>query len=61
MEAMWTRFQPVAIKFQELVAEGRIGKVVRVFSDLSIDFEVESESHAQFLNNLICLSSPLRR
>jgi predicted dehydrogenase len=35
MEAVWTRYFPLSIKIRELVTSGAIGKVHRVYSDLS--------------------------
>jgi predicted dehydrogenase len=35
MEAVWTRYFPLSIKIRETVTSGGIGKVHRVFSDLS--------------------------
>lgn len=35
MEAVWTRFFPLSIKVRELVTSNAIGKVHRVFADLS--------------------------
>lgn len=35
MEAVWTRYFPMSIKIREMVTSGVIGKVHRVFSDLS--------------------------
>ncbi|TVY41957.1 D-xylose 1-dehydrogenase (NADP(+)) [Lachnellula occidentalis] len=37
MEAVWTRYFPLSIKIRALVKDGAIGKVERVFSDLSIN------------------------
>jgi predicted dehydrogenase len=37
MEAVWTRYFPLSIKIRELVKDGTIGKVERVFSDLSFN------------------------
>ncbi len=36
MEAVWTRYFPLSIKIRELVMSGAIGKVSRVFADLSL-------------------------
>lgn len=38
MEAVWTRFQPIAYELQDLVFSGKYGRVNRMFADLSIDF-----------------------
>ncbi|KAL7410386.1 hypothetical protein BDY24DRAFT_400358 [Mrakia frigida] len=40
MEAIWTRFFPSTIAIQEFIASGKIGDVERIFSDLSIDFDL---------------------
>lgn len=37
MEAVWTRYFPLSIKIRELVKAGKIGKIVRVTSDLSLN------------------------
>lgn len=40
MEAMWTRFIPSVLEIQRLIHEEKIlGKVTRVFSDLSVAFK----------------------
>ncbi|BFZ65360.1 hypothetical protein YB2330_006526 [Saitoella coloradoensis] len=39
MEAVWTRFFPVSIKMRELIADGEIGELRRVFAELSQDFD----------------------
>lgn len=44
MEAIWTRFFPSTIAIQEFIASGKIGDVERIFSDLSIDFDLPGES-----------------
>ncbi|KAH8593344.1 hypothetical protein B0O99DRAFT_516190 [Bisporella sp. PMI_857] len=36
MEAVWTRYFPISIKIRELVTSGAIGKVYRVYADLSL-------------------------
>lgn len=36
MEAVWTRYFPLSMKIREMVKDGKIGKVERVLSDLSI-------------------------
>ncbi|KAH8820519.1 hypothetical protein F5884DRAFT_849777 [Xylogone sp. PMI_703] len=36
MEAVWTRYFPLSIKIREMVTNGTIGTVHRVFADLSI-------------------------
>jgi predicted dehydrogenase len=44
MEAMWTRFQPIARAVKEIIDEGALGDPVMVHADLSADFDIESES-----------------
>lgn len=39
MEAVWTRFQPIMYKVQEVVRSGTLGALKSVSADLSIDFE----------------------
>jgi predicted dehydrogenase len=43
MEAMWTRFQPIALAIKRVIDEGRIGAPVLVHADLSVDFDIDSE------------------
>ena len=43
MEAMWTRFQPVARAIRTLIDEGSLGRPVVVDADLSADFDIDSE------------------
>ncbi|KAF2118697.1 hypothetical protein BDV96DRAFT_568345 [Lophiotrema nucula] len=43
MEAVWTRFFPLAKQIRELVASGKLGKVERVWADLSFWNDVEEE------------------
>jgi len=42
MEAMWTRFQPIALAVKRVIDEGRIGAPVLVHADLSNDFDIEN-------------------
>ncbi|KAH9004722.1 NAD(P)-binding protein [Lactarius hatsudake] len=42
MEAMWTRFQPIALAVKRVIDEGRIGAPVLVHADLSGDFDIEN-------------------
>jgi len=42
MEAMWTRFQPIALAIKRVIDEGHIGAPVLVHADLSIDFDIEN-------------------
>ncbi|KFZ17488.1 hypothetical protein V502_04575 [Pseudogymnoascus sp. VKM F-4520 (FW-2644)] len=44
MEAVWTRHFPLSIKIREIVTSGTIGKVHRVFSDLSFGTAQEDGS-----------------
>ena len=41
MEAMWTRFQPLAHAFNKALEDGRLGPPVSLHADLSQDFEIE--------------------
>jgi len=41
MEAMWTRFFPATKKIQELIKEGKIGKVIQVKADFGENFNVD--------------------
>jgi predicted dehydrogenase len=43
MEAVWTRYFPLARELRAMVAEGMIGEVKRVFADLSFWNDVETE------------------
>lgn len=43
MEAMWTRFQPIAKEVKKIAEEGSLGLPVVLHADLSGDFDVESE------------------
>ncbi|KAF2182838.1 NAD(P)-binding protein [Zopfia rhizophila CBS 207.26] len=43
MEAVWTRFFPIAKEVREVVKSGKIGEVKRVFADLSFSNDVENE------------------
>ena len=42
MEAMWTRFQPLARAFKSVLEEGKLGPPVSLHADLSRDFGIES-------------------
>ena len=42
MEAMWTRFQPLAHAFKKVLEDGRLGPPVTIHADLSHDFDIES-------------------
>ena len=44
MEAVWTRYFPLSIRIREIVTSGGIGKVHRVFSDLSFGAAKEDGS-----------------
>lgn len=41
MEAMWTRYLPLSLEVEKVVAGGRIGKVHRVMADVSFGDDVE--------------------
>ncbi|KAF2280378.1 NAD(P)-binding protein [Westerdykella ornata] len=43
MEAMWTRFFPVAKEVRDIVKSGQLGEVIRVWADLSFWKDVEGE------------------
>ena len=43
MEAMWTRFQPVAHAVKRLIDEGSLGDPVAMHADFSNDFDIDSE------------------
>lgn len=42
MEAMWTRFQPLARALKEIAEEGQLGDPVVLHADLSGDFDIDS-------------------
>jgi len=42
MEAMWTRFQPIAQAIKGVIDQGGLGAPVMVHADLSGDFDIES-------------------
>jgi len=44
MEAMWTRFLPIAAAIKAIIDEGDLGAPVMVHADLSSDFDIESGS-----------------
>jgi len=44
MEAMWTRFQPLARAFKSVLEEGKLGPPVSLHADLSHDFNIENLS-----------------
>jgi len=52
MEAMWTRFQPIAHAIKGIIDEGALGAPVMVHADLSADFDIESESPVQCRSQL---------
>lgn len=43
MEAVWTRYFPLSAKVRQLVLDGTIGEVQRVFADMSFSEDVESK------------------
>lgn len=43
MEAMWTRFQPAALKVAELIQNGSLGDIRVVHADLAGDFDIDSK------------------
>ncbi|THG99148.1 hypothetical protein EW026_g3155 [Hermanssonia centrifuga] len=42
MEAMWTRFQPIAAEVKRIAEEGSLGLPVVLHADLSGDFDIEN-------------------
>ncbi|KAF9654379.1 NAD(P)-binding protein [Thelephora ganbajun] len=42
MEAMWTRFQPLACAFKRVLEDGRLGPPVSLRADLSDDLDIEN-------------------
>ncbi|KAJ2914641.1 hypothetical protein MD484_g5778, partial [Candolleomyces efflorescens] len=42
MEAMWTRFQPLALEVKRIAEEGSLGRPVVLHADLSGDFDVQN-------------------
>ena len=42
MEAMWTRFQPLARAFKKVLEDGNLGPPASLHADLSADFGIES-------------------
>jgi len=42
MEAMWTRFQPLARALKEIAEEGQLGDPVVLHADLSGDFDIDN-------------------
>ncbi|TVY39722.1 D-xylose 1-dehydrogenase (NADP(+)) [Lachnellula subtilissima] len=49
MEAVWTRYFPLSIKIREMVQDGSIGKVERVFSDLSVNSASDDDNSTELL------------
>ena len=47
MEAMWTRFLPIAVAIKEIIDKGDLGAPVMVHADLSSDFDIESGSSVE--------------
>lgn len=43
MEAVWTRFQPIAQKVREVIASGKLGKPKRFTADFSMDQDLSRE------------------
>ncbi|KLO11609.1 NAD(P)-binding protein [Schizopora paradoxa] len=42
MEALWTRFQPLALEFKKIAESGELGDPVSLHADLSGDFDIEN-------------------
>ena len=55
MEAMWTRFQPLAYAFKKILEDGKLGPPVSLHADLSHDFDIES---ACMVHPLLALDGP---
>lgn len=47
MEAVWTRFQPVSYKVQEIIASGVLGELRTVQSDLSVDWQEATKNNPE--------------
>lgn len=45
MEAVWTRFHPIAYAVQDVLKSGRLGKVHRMFADFSMNYNPDSTCH----------------
>lgn len=43
MEALWTRFQPLALEVKKIAESGVLGEPVALTGDLSVDFGINSE------------------
>lgn len=43
MEAVWTRFQPVAYAVQDVLKSGKLGAIKRMSADFSMNFEPDSK------------------
>ena len=41
MEAMWTRFQPIAAEVKKVAEDGTLGVPVVMHADLAGDFDIE--------------------
>jgi predicted dehydrogenase len=44
MEAVWTRFQPLSLEVGKIAGDGSLGAPVVVHADLSVNFNIHSES-----------------
>ncbi|EAL17155.1 hypothetical protein CNBN2470 [Cryptococcus deneoformans B-3501A] len=42
MEAVWTRFQPIAYAVEEVINSGILGKPKRFFADFSMDWDIDA-------------------
>ena len=42
MEAMWTKFQPLARAFKKVLEDRSLGPPISIHADLSIFFDIES-------------------
>ena len=43
MEALWTRFQPLAVEVKKVADSGMLGAPVIMHADLSYDFDLSSK------------------
>lgn len=42
MEALWTRFHPLALEVKKIIQEGSLGKPIVLHADLSFDCDLKS-------------------
>ncbi|GFZ46901.1 hypothetical protein JCM24511_04121 [Saitozyma sp. JCM 24511] len=46
MEAVWTRFHPIAYAVQDIIHSGKLGKVKRFSSEFSMDFDPDNRPYS---------------